>query len=296
MPNRSWFYAANGQQQGPFPEAQLRELITRGTVRADTLVWSEGMAGWQKVAEIPGLMSMPPGPPAMPQAGGSPAIGGAYGSSHGGALSIDLPLWSFFGWCVLLAIGNLLVIPSPWTATGYYRWIFPRFHVPGRPNLGFTGQVGDIWYVFVALALTSYVGIYDNTLQLIAIPVQAVLSWMIMRWVVGKITSNGQPIPMAFNGSVWGFIGFQVLMVLSFITIVGWAWVITAWVRWICRNIDGTRRELIFNGTGLQVLWRTLVFGFGCIFIIPIPWLVRWYAQWYASQLALVERSMLANA
>jgi hypothetical protein len=43
MSNQSWFYAANGQQQGPFPEAQLRDLITRGTVGADTLVWTEGM-------------------------------------------------------------------------------------------------------------------------------------------------------------------------------------------------------------------------------------------------------------
>ena len=48
MSNRSWFYASSGQQQGPFVEDQLRDLIARGAVRADTLVWSEGMAGWQK--------------------------------------------------------------------------------------------------------------------------------------------------------------------------------------------------------------------------------------------------------
>jgi hypothetical protein len=295
MPNRSWFYAASGQQQGPFPEAQLRDLIARGTVRPDTLVWSEGMAGWQKAGEIPDLMAMPPGMPSIPQGGGPPITAGGYGAG-GGALSVDLPLWSFLGRCLLLVIGNMLVIPSPWTATSYYRWIVPRFHVPGRPNLAFTGEVGDIWYVFVALALTGYVGLYDNTVQLIAIPVQAFLSWMLMRWVVGKISSNGQPIPMAFNGSVWGFIGWQVLMILSFITIVGWAWVISAWMRWICRNIEGTRRELTFKGSGLQVLWRTLVFSFGCILIIPIPWLLRWYTQWYVSQLALVERGALANA
>ena len=57
MANRSWFYASEGQQQGPYPEAQLREFIARGTVTADTLVWSEGMAGWQKAGEIPGLFS-----------------------------------------------------------------------------------------------------------------------------------------------------------------------------------------------------------------------------------------------
>src|SRR5260370_40523384 len=48
MSNRSWFFASEGKQQGPYPEARLRELIASGTVTADTLVWSEGMTGWQK--------------------------------------------------------------------------------------------------------------------------------------------------------------------------------------------------------------------------------------------------------
>ncbi|MFX9023708.1 DUF4339 domain-containing protein, partial [Acinetobacter baumannii] len=86
MSDRSWFYASNGQQQGPFPESQLRDLIARGTVRADTLVWSEGMSGWQKAGEIPGLMSGAR-PPSMPQAGTPPTAGG--GGYGGGHLSID---------------------------------------------------------------------------------------------------------------------------------------------------------------------------------------------------------------
>src|SRR5215813_5510644 len=36
MPNQ-WFFAANGQQQGPYPELQFRDLIMSGTVRADTM-------------------------------------------------------------------------------------------------------------------------------------------------------------------------------------------------------------------------------------------------------------------
>ena len=70
MSNRSWFYASEGQQKGPFPEAQFQDLIARGIVRADTLVWTEGMAGWQKAAEIPGLVPGGSGPPVIPQAGG----------------------------------------------------------------------------------------------------------------------------------------------------------------------------------------------------------------------------------
>ena len=86
-------------------------------------------------------------------------------------------------------------------------------------------------------------------------------------------------------------------MYLSVITIIGWAWVITAWMRWICRNIEGTRREMVFNASGLEVLWRTIVFAIGCVFMIPIPWVMRWYASWYVSQFALVERDAAdANA
>jgi GYF domain 2 len=287
MADRSWFYAADGQQQGPFPEAQLRDLIVRGTVRADTLVWTEGMSGWQRAGEIPGLAPGGSGPPVIPQAGGPVMSAGSYG---GGALSIDLPLWPLLGRTLLYVIGFLLVIPAPWVATSYYRWMTSRTSVPGRPNFAFNGKVGDIWYVFVALALMSYAGQLNNYLPIIAVLVEAFLSWMILRWIAGNLSSNGQPLPIAFNGSALTYVGWYVLMFLSFITIIGWAWVITAWMRWICRNIAGTRREIIFNGSGLEVLWRTLVFSIGCAFLIPIPWVLRWYAKWYASQFALVER------
>lgn len=183
------------------------------------------------------------------------------------------------------------MIPAPWVATSLYRWMASRMNVPGRPNLAFNGQVGDIWYVFVALGLMSYAGQASNYLQLVSIPVDAFLSWMILRWFVGNLSSNGQPLPIAFSGSVWGFIGWQVLMVLAVVTIIGWAWVIAAWVRWICRNISGTRREIIFNGSGLDVLWRSILFSIACAFLIPIPWMLRWYTKWYVSQFALVGRT-----
>jgi hypothetical protein len=285
MSNRSWFFAAEGKQQGPYPEAQFHDFIARGAITPDTLVWTEGMAGWQKAREIPGLIAPSGYPPTL--------AGGGYG---GGTLSIDLPLWSFFGYCVLLVIGNVVVIPAPWIVTAYYRWLMPRLHVPGRPNLGFTGQVGDIWYAIIALALLGYVGVIDQRLQLVAIPLQAVFSWMLLRWFVSNISSNGQHLPITFEGSVWGFIGFQLLMFVAIFTIIGWAWVITAWLRWLCRNLAGTQRDVVFNGSGLQVLWRSIVFSLLIIFIIPIPWMIRWYAKWYVSQTALVERGAYAHA
>src|SRR5216684_687952 len=76
MSNRSWFFASQGKQQGPYPEAQLREFIANGTVTAETLVWSEGMAGWQKAGDIPGLLAGASGLPPVPQRGGLSATGG----------------------------------------------------------------------------------------------------------------------------------------------------------------------------------------------------------------------------
>ena len=69
MSNRSWFFASEGKQQGPYPEAQLHEFIANETVTAETLVWTEGMAGWQKAGDIPGLLSGVSGLPAVPPSG-----------------------------------------------------------------------------------------------------------------------------------------------------------------------------------------------------------------------------------
>ena len=85
-------------------------------------------------------------------------------------------------------------------------------------------------------------------------------------------------------------------MVFSVITIIGWAWVYTAQMRWICRNIQGTRRQVVFHGAGLEYLWRVIVALLLGSLIIPIPWVARWLLNWQLSQTALVERHAYANA
>lgn len=284
MASRSWFYASQGQQQGPYSESQLRDLIGKGVIRADTLAWSEGMSGWQKAGEIPGLSS-------GSASAAVPLGSGRAPSSAGGALSADLELWSLLGRVLLYYIGLAVVIPAPWTATSFYRWFISRMKVPGRPNLEFTGQVGDIWYVFVSLGLLNYISLIPlRGLGVLVTTALGLLVWMVLRWVVGNLSSNGQPLPIAFEGSPHLYVGWFLLLNLSIISIVGWAWVLTAWVRWICKNFTGTHREITFNGTGLEVLWRSVVCFLGCVFLIPIPWVLRWYLQWFVSQFALVPR------
>jgi hypothetical protein len=295
MPNRSWFYASNGQQQGPYPDAQLRDLIARGTVTADTLLWSEGMAGWQRAAEIPGLFRNTSGPPAIPRPGvPQAAAGGGYG---GGALSIDFEILEFTWRSLVLFVGLIFVIPAPWVLVWYLKWLVPRVSVPGRPNLNFEGNAITIaaWFFgFVVLAVLvglSGVRLLSNLMVLVDIA----LYWLFVRWFVANISSNGQPLGLRFTGSPWGFLGYSLLAALAVLTIVGWAWVYVAQLRWMCRHIEGTRREVVFNATGLELLWRSIVLAIACVFIIPIPWMYRWYAQWMASQTVLVEGSMQAD-
>jgi hypothetical protein len=304
MSNRSWFYAANGQQQGPFPEAQLRDLITRGTVRADTLVWSEGMSGWQRAGEIPGLMPAGGAPPSVPQPGGPPPMGSGSGGGYGGGggyaggpLSIDFGILEFVWRSLVLVIGMLLIIPTPWVLVWYLNWIVPCVQVPGRPNLSFTGTAMTIvpWYfgLIVLVIAVSFLGVdLLNNLMSLA---QFVLYWLFVKWFIANLASNGQPLGLSFSGSIWAYLGWSILAVLSIFTIIGWAWVYAAWMRWFCRNIQGTRREVLFVGTGLEFLWRAIVAGLASMFIIPIPWVYRWMWQWMASQTVLAERGTHAN-
>src|SRR4029077_19335671 len=130
---------------------------------------------------------------------------------------------SLLGRSLLFIIGLLLVVPAPWTATSFYRWMASRLNVPSRPNFAFTGQVGDIWYVFVGIGLMTYADLTGiSWLKYILIPLQAFLSWMTVRWIAANLSSNGAPLPVAFTGSALGYIGWYLLMCLSAITIIGW--------------------------------------------------------------------------
>ncbi|MES1149137.1 MAG: DUF4339 domain-containing protein [Bradyrhizobium guangdongense] len=291
----SWFYASEGKQQGPYQEAQFRDLVAQGVVRADTLVWSEGMAGWQKAAEIPGLMAGAGGPPPMiPQPGGPPMTGsgGQAGPGSGGSLAFDFGILEFTWRSIVTLIGMILVIPAPWVFVWYTKWIVPCIKVPGRPNLSFTGNAMTLvpWYFgFIVLAIAiafTEIQVLNNLLFI----VQIVLYWLMIKWLVANLASSGQPLGLSFVGSVWAYIGWNLLLAISLLTIIGWAWVMVAQTRWFCRNIQGTRRDIVFKGSGLQFLWRAIVAAILCGFIIPIPWMYRWMGSWMASQTELVPR------
>ena len=296
MAERSWFYAAAGQQTGPVSEARLRELIASGAVTADTLVWSEGMAGWQKAGEVPGLLSAGAAPPAFPGSGGTVPTTGGYGGAA--ALSVDYGIWDYVWRTIVAWIGTILVIPAPWAIVWYINWLVSCVQVPGRPNMSFIGQPLTMAPWFFGAVILDIVAFWlsddqSQGLSNLASLIWVVLYWLFIRWFVANLASNGQPLGLSFSGSFWAYFGWNLLLALSILTIIGWAWVYPAMIRWFCRNVQGTRRAVVFKGTGLQYLWRLLVTAIASAFIIPIPWVMRWLLQWQASQTELVDRATL---
>ncbi len=55
-----WYYAENGQQQGPLTDEQFQSLAQAGTIRAETLVWRDGMAEWQPYQRVVPSSGTPP--------------------------------------------------------------------------------------------------------------------------------------------------------------------------------------------------------------------------------------------
>ncbi len=68
----SWHIAENGQSVGPFTPPQLAQAVSGGRVRPDTLVWTQGMAGWTPANQVPQLLGLfGTSPPPLPAAGES---------------------------------------------------------------------------------------------------------------------------------------------------------------------------------------------------------------------------------
>lgn len=63
IPQDSWYYAIDGQQNGPIDAEQLRQLLRSRQLANDTLVWKAGMTDWKTAENISGLGVAPPPPP-----------------------------------------------------------------------------------------------------------------------------------------------------------------------------------------------------------------------------------------
>lgn len=323
MAEEAYYLDGSRNQQGPVAIAEIARLIRNGTIRRDTLVWYAGMPEWRPAGQVSEFASLfvPAAPPprapggAMPPqaprpAAQSPRFAGAgdrispqgiapqsmapQGMAPAGAegtptdaLASHLGVWGLFWRMLVSGIGAMLIIPSPWTNTMFYRYIVECTWLPSGRRLTFAGKPGDIWYVFIGIPLVFLLGLIPFA-GLLTLPLVCFLNYLVFCWIVQKVGTEDGSMKLEFTGGFWGYFGWFLLMILSFITIIGWAWVAKFFIRWLCRNVSGTT-NFDFVGTGWGILWRYFVFSLVASLLIPIPWLLRWFTAWLISQVRTGE-------
>jgi GYF domain 2 len=288
MSSNFWYLDRDHTQRGPVAEDEFVRLIRQGVITRETMMWTAGMGEWRPAGQVPSVSALFGGPAPAIGAGapvvgtGAPAVGPALGP-----LGSAIPVWGFFWRSVVTLIGVVLIIPAPWVGPWFYKWLCERISLPdGRP-LTFSGKPGDIWYVFVAWGALMWIGqLKEGRFELVTIALSWILGVLLLKWACAHASTPDERLKLSFEGGYLPYIGWNILLALSAITIIGWAWVMKYMLRWICQNVRGTA-EFAFTGTGLEILWRTVVVVLLSILIIPIPWMMRWYTQWMFSQVAV---------
>ncbi|MFN7916987.1 MAG: hypothetical protein U0Q55_16710 [Vicinamibacterales bacterium] len=189
----------------------------------------------------------------------------------------------------------------PWAIQRGLRWFVSNVDPIHGARARFVGGVGPLWASFgavLALAVLQQFNIVIAALTSEHPAVGAVLTilWAVLMQVLG--TLNGFLITrwecanvespsggrLAFSGGFWTWLGWQLLLLVSMLTIVGWAWVSVAQLRWVTRHVRSSSHEGRFSGTGLQMLWRGLVLALGCAGLVTMPVTVCWFVRWLVSQ------------
>jgi hypothetical protein len=101
----------------------------------------------------------------------------------------------------------------------------------------------------------------------------------VMRWFVSHLELSSRR-RFSFLGAYRELLGWEILLGLSVLTIIGWAWVLAAMFRWMARNTRTQDAALRFHGAGNQILWRTVVAILSSIPLVTIPWTWLWYTRW----------------
>jgi hypothetical protein len=170
-------------------------------------------------------------------------------------------------------------LAGPWVFEAMCRWFVRALRFSDDGSADFSGSGIEIlgWWVIWVLAGRRWGlgSVEDVALNLIGL-------WAtvnVLRWFVSHVTfSAGRRL--SFSGGFAELLGWEILLALSVLTVIGWAWAMAAIYRWLARNVRGDGVALHFHGEGHQVLWRTLAAILFSLPIITIPWAWLWYVRW----------------
>lgn len=107
METDRWYYLEAGRAVGPVSKADLEQRAASGLLGNDDLVWLEGMAGWERAANIDGLYIVQT-PPPLPIA--PPALVSLLGDQRAQRGSTQVQYAGFWRRVAALLIDDLVVV------------------------------------------------------------------------------------------------------------------------------------------------------------------------------------------
>jgi hypothetical protein len=170
MNDATWYYAREGQQQGPMTAEALRSALANSRVRATDLVWREGMPDWVPANSVPELASAvaarsggPPPLPARPLSYYAPPPPSGDDIAQNAGMRMLMPVGRS-GWAIAagyLGLFSVLIIPAPVALVCSLMAIrdmrrHPELHGMGRAVFGLImgglGSIGIVGAIIAAIA------------------------------------------------------------------------------------------------------------------------------------------------
>lgn len=206
------------------------------------------------------------------------------------------------GYSALVVVLSLPLVPAAWGVAAFLAWWTGRLVFSDGTRAAFEGRPGRVWPLFAALLFLALLpglaasaaahGDKATSLQVVLalalLPLEAALKLPLYRWTIENIRLEPGGTPR-FTGRYPAYLAWTAALSLSFFTVIGWAWVAVAMIRWFCRHIQGEGYGVAFAGTGWGLLWRSLLWLAGMVLLLPIPWVLRSMYAWLAENLRIVR-------
>jgi hypothetical protein len=206
---------------------------------------------------------------------------------HANLIKLDIaPPWSvaylsptwMFAWLAASAV----VLAGPWILEFACRSFCRSLEFGDGSAADFSGRGSRIvgWWLLCVLAGHRW-GVGGSYWALVEAALYFLGVWgslNLLRWFVRHVElSAGDRLD--FHGTYLELAGWQILLGLSVLTVIGWAWVMSAIGRWLAGESRGGDVRLRFHASGGDMLGHTLAALCFSIPIVTIPWAWTWYAR-----------------
>lgn len=127
MSGSGWYYVENDTRIGPVERAEMERLISQGSIRAQTMIWREGMNGWEEASGHFTIAATGNGPPpiAPPRPAPAAPLGGAAAATADGLYS-GAPARGF-GEAISVCFGKFVTFSGRASRSEY--WFFMLFNL-----------------------------------------------------------------------------------------------------------------------------------------------------------------------